>query len=619
MESMTDHVPESDRSPAESEASTGVSSAPSLDIGACVLIAAFAALASGVLEGIIFLLEHKVFGRPAYDSMHAIWLPSAFNILLFVPFGVAAWVVARVVPSRFRAWLVAFSLCCAAWFAVIGKFGELSHVAVALLTLGVSVQSARVLVRHLPGSLRAMRLATWALAALVLVTAVAVHPTRRWLESRALGSLPQARMAGSPNVVLIVMDTVRAKSLSVYGYPLATTPTLERLAGRGVVFDRAISTAPWTAPSHGSMFTGLYTDQLKVDWLVPLESTPRTLAEVLRDEGYATGGFVANVAQCTANLGFGRGFARYDDFHVLSPSQFLQASGFGRRAFLALRDLKVHRYAPDYRWDKPGSDVVDDFLEWQGEQKDRPYFAFLNFMDAHGPYRNGEQSYRGTRISDQAGRTDPYDQQRLLEARSWPMQQNYNARIAYVDAQIDRLLLELERRGTLENTVVVVTSDHGELFGEHGRWGHGFKAYTEVLHVPLLVVAPGRIPEGVRVADFVSLRDLPATIVEIVGVSANPFPGSSLSARWNATGGASSPVLVQFSETRLPGSKLPRPKTSSLVADGYQYIVTHNVKEELFEVANDPYSTADLVAAGQSGDVLARMRERLTQLLASPR
>src|SRR5262249_1413595 len=141
-------------------------------------------------------------------------------------------------------------------------------------------------------------------------TAVSVSPGRS-----SLGRRP-APPRGAKNVLLIVLDTVRAQSLSLYGYSRDTTPNLRRIAARGVRFDQALSTAPWTAPSHASMFTGRWPHELSIGWSRPLDATHPTLAEFLSARGYKTAGFVANTTYCSYETGLDRGFARYDDYDV---------------------------------------------------------------------------------------------------------------------------------------------------------------------------------------------------------------------------------------------------------------------------------------------------------------
>ena len=207
-----------------------------------------------------------------------------------------------------------------------------------------------------------------------------------------------------PNVLLLVMDTVRADRLSLHGYKRDTTPNLVRLARKGVRFDQARSTAPWTLPSHASMFTGRWPHQTGVSEDRPLDATHPTLAEFLSDRGYLTAGFVGNTYFCNSWFGLGRGFAHYEDFYdedlVISITETLRCSALGRCLLrIASLPLGVERRRKD------AAAVNHDFLDWLSEQdKERPFFAFLNFFDAHTPYLlpEGAEPRFGPSVQDPA-------------------------------------------------------------------------------------------------------------------------------------------------------------------------------------------------------------------------
>lgn len=591
-----------------------------------VTLTAFFALASGVFEGAKYATERFMLRRVVLDGAHAVWLPTVFNLVVLGAVSLGLFVFRRLLPTRARPNVAVYVPCFLAFVAVFGKFGWLHAVAVILLAAGVATHVTRWIVRHQARFLSVATPVTAGLGLTVIAAMLSVLLSRRVMERRAMAALPAAP-AGAPNVLLVVMDTVRAKNLSLYGYPVPTTPNLELYGRRGVVFDHAVATASWTGPSHASMFTGKYPHEMAVDWFVPLDGAQWTLAEALAEKGYATGGFVANVSQCNSNEGFDQGFVKYADFHLGSTMQTLQACSLGRRAVRAVFSAGRFKVSPEYRWDKPGSMVADDFLEWQAGLEARPFFAFLNFMDAHGPRREGQPEHRGVRPAGPVPEVDPLDPGRELSRKSWLWQINYNARIAYVDQQIGRILEELGRRSVLENTVVIVTSDHGELFGEHSRWSHGLDLYMEAIHVPLLVVFPRYVPAGVRVGEFVTLRDLPATVMSLVGAAVSPvFPGMSLARLWGAVGGAPtaspSPVLSEVSETGCgfcppdkPGE--PRPKRQSLIDSGLHYIVTGSKEELLFDLRRDPLERSSLTRSEERRGDLVEMRTKLRSALTS--
>ena len=206
----------------------------------------------------------------------------------------------------------------------------------------------------------------------------------------ALRALPAAP-AEAPSILLIILDTVRGENLSLYGYARPTSPALEKWAGRGVVFEHAIATAPWTLPSHGSLFTGLPSRQVGGSWVEPISDSAPTLAEVLRDRGWRTGGFAANLLYTSYEGGLSRGFLEYRDYPLnllqvllhtpIAQTIFVQSVSRARtlyalkQAALKLR-LSTDRFPADEYI--PASAITDGFLGWQERVGDAPFFAFLN-------------------------------------------------------------------------------------------------------------------------------------------------------------------------------------------------------------------------------------------------
>ena len=231
---------------------------------------------------------------------------------------------------------------------------------------------------------------------------------RAWSEHRALAALPPAP-PNARNVLLIVWDTVRASNLSLHGYARQTTPNLERLAGRGVRFDLAFSTAPWTLPSHASLFTGHWPHELGVGWKTPLRDDVPTLAEYLRARGYDTAGFAANLDYCIRETGLARGMSHYEDFPLDAFDAFTRYVALGHRlevsSWALVLDRLVERcfgrwydLAPRSREHiKKAEDIESAFLRWLTRQQNRrrPFFAFLNYNDAHSPYEVPDRSTAG--------------------------------------------------------------------------------------------------------------------------------------------------------------------------------------------------------------------------------
>ena len=350
-----------------------------------------------------------------------------------------------------------------------------------------------------------------------------------------------AAPSGSPNVLFIVLDTVRAESLSLYGYHRDTSPNLTKLAQRGVRFDRARTAAAWTLPSHASMFTGRWPYELSTRPDRPLDAAFPTLAEFLRDKGYDTAGFVGNTYFCNRWFGLDRGFLHYEDVAVCLV-EILRSSDMGRALISRIAPSIFTRDRPYAHFNRKDAETINhDVLAWlDGRPKGQPFFAFLNYYDAHDPYITAADAPRHFGLR-------PETAQEVAALRDWlhadktklPNRllqmaiDGYDDGIAYLDDQLGRLFAALESRGLLENTLIVITSDHGELHGEHNVYGHGSHLYRPAVEVPLLVVGPRRVPHGTTVAQPVSLRDLPSTVVDLLGFdSASPFPGRSLARCW---------------------------------------------------------------------------------------
>jgi arylsulfatase A-like enzyme len=402
--------------------------------------------------------------------------------------------------------------------------------------------------------------------------------------------------------------------MGTYGYPLATTPSIDRWASRGIVFDNAFAPAPWTLPSHASLFTGKWPHETGTGWSIPMPEGHLTLARRLGSLGYATGGFAANTVYASWLFGLQDGFSRYRDYHR-SPSEIIGASSLGRWVI-----VRWNRWRGDYVMVGRVSarEVNGSFDRWQrGVEAGRPWFAFINYFDAHDPY-DPEEPYRtmfpGTEEkwrSLAALRQRPPEELRALQAA-------YDGAIAALDEEVGRLLDDLERRGILQNTLVVITSDHGEEFGEHGITGHGASQYIPVLHVPLIVIAPDSTRAGARIHRFVSLRDVPATIEDLVTATARQLPGSSLRPLWS--GDTLAPVSPVFSDVQRLGTLPGRYPTSHhdiqslIVEDRWHLIRPEGGAPELYDLSTDSLEKHNLAGSATHADRLRTMIDSVTRL-----
>ena len=304
-----------------------------------LVLAVWCGLAAGLLEVATRILSRWIdpTNRLYQVSRHFVWLAPLVYLLLFLGMGLFFAAFTRLSPRR-GSWLskrLIVGLAFVPAFMVAGP--QIYTEAWVILGLGIAsrliplvdrdeIALRRWLLRSFPG-----------LVGAVLIAAGVVFGGDRLKEWREVGSpLPPA---GSPNVLLIVMDTVRADHLGHYGYYRATTPKLERLAKRGIHFDRVRATAPWTLASHASLFTGRLPHELGVEWLTPLSGKSLMLAEYLRSNGYATAGFAANTLFCSYDTGLDRGFTHYEDY-VLGPIDVFRTALVVNVAFKSLFGIR---------------------------------------------------------------------------------------------------------------------------------------------------------------------------------------------------------------------------------------------------------------------------------------
>lgn len=478
--------------------------------------------------------------------------------------------------------------------------------ATILLAGGLAMQVQRFSTRYPQAFHKLVSVTTPGLVVLIAVLAGLTLGHDALTRGNKALSIPQAP-ANSPNVLLIVLDTVRAKSMSVYGYGRRTTPKLEQWAKRGVVFDQAVSPAPFTLTSHASMFTGRYPQELSADWSVPLDRAFPTLAEVLYEHGYMTAGFVANTDSAGRQTGLDRGFILYKA-HRLKPNSLLKSNSLCRLIM-----------PPPLRISLDATRINAHFLEFLTQRKERPFFVFLNYMEAHAPY------WTEAPLDRPDAPYLPRDWKKLLK---WTFEsfknpgatglelarESYDACVSKLDRAVDDLLMELEKRGELARTIVIIVGDHGEQFGEHGLVQHADSLYRSVLHVPLMIFDPRRSAGGRRVHTLVSLRDLPATILELLGLPGTLIPGDSfaglITAQSAPASARSRPRFAFVSGFPIfpdwhPNSKGP---VRAVFVDGMHYIKSER-REELYDFENDPEEKLNLADYEASAPLMNHCRQ----------
>jgi arylsulfatase A-like enzyme len=354
------------------------------------------------------------------------------------------------------------------------------------------------------------------------------------------------------NVVLISVDTLRADHVGAYGYDRPVTPNIDALARRGVLFENAISQSSWTRPAHMSIFTGLYPREhgfVAIRDMRALEPGVPTIASVLGEHGWATAAYTGGI-NMSASFGFGNGFDVY------------RHNG---RSF---------------------RDNFEDARFWLDRNQQKKFFVFFHGYDAHTPYRGDTIDRRALGL----GRTPRVSLKQACQKRrpSKKMTEHvneYDAAVRRADRYVGKFLAELEQRGLMDRTIVVLLSDHGEEFLEHGRCFHIATLHREVLHVPLVVAAPGYSPR--RVPELVPASvSIAATVMDMVGIPSHPFPGPSLAGAAAGHGAEAADVFSETEKARPNGGDGP---VRSLTRESTKVIAfAATGKAALYDVRRDP-------------------------------
>lgn len=449
-----------------------------------------------------------------------------------------------------------------------------------------------------------------------------------------------------PNVILIVMDAVRADHLSCYGYHRKTSPNIDNLAKKGVLFERAFSTAEWSYPSHASIFTGKYPSRHKTlgkDIYLHKENT--TIAEILSRNRYLTIGVSGNDLLSPIN-GFSRGFQKYVVFDIRheirsffrfvkqSPKDFARTLVYGFDGYTYRNIEKIKGFLKNCK---------------------KPFFLFTNIYNAHAPYNpprpfkkhfcdnlnrpplsimepisrmmhghSGEKMpgfdiRKLNLIASDHGQYSFMAKELQVSEEEWEVVKSwYDGGILYLDYRIGELVKFLQHQGIFENTLLIITADHGENFGEHGLASHQFCLYDSLIHVPLIMVYPKAIPRGKKISSLVSLIDIFPTILDLLNIKGHrhdiqgkslfPFEDRKIhdfvcaecgeSVRSRLTGSTLRSRLKQYDK----GYKCLR-------TESYKYIISADQKEQLYDIRKDPLEEKNI--AGKYPDKTKYFKKQL--------
>jgi arylsulfatase A-like enzyme len=400
------------------------------------------------------------------------------------------------------------------------------------------------------------------------------------------------------------MDTTRADHLSAYGYAQPTTPYLEAFAKRAILFERAYSTSSWTVPSHASLFTGLFSISHEATQESRyLASEFETIAELLSEAGYATVAF-SNNSLVGTHTNLLQGFA---EIHELWRDKAIQSTG----------------------------EINATIRDWaKGHDHRQPFFLFINYINPHWNYdapRILQDKFADPSLPAKARRqanfrtVDWYAKRPAYPKEALELRiALYDAEVAYVDEAVGELLATLSDLSLFENSLIVITADHGEALGENGHQGHTFTLYDTVVRIPMLIRPPGGAGAGTRRSNPVQLTDVFSTIAAAAGVK----PTSSLVAGrdlFNRSLPMDHPILAEYyypdqylaffpKRTRSTGSLAPYARRiRSILVNRHKFIWGSDGRHELYDTASDPGEKRNLI--DEEPEVAKQLATRLDGLI----
>jgi arylsulfatase A-like enzyme len=567
-----------------------------VDRSRALVIAAWTAVITGFIEGWVWVATRS---NPLLNAAHklsvdALWVAPLLNLICFLALGavlmpLVGWADKKLPAGSTPALFGLFSFL--GLYLAISAPQVIQNYGVAAVALGLAVSVSRFAAPQQERVTAWLRGRAWVVPAVI---ALAFLGARGWeyageaWRARSLPAPPQ----NAPNVLIVLLDTVRADRFAPHR-AASLTPYLDRIGGRGVRFDNAWSTTSWSLPSQVSVLTGRYPHEHESDWpAARMAARFPSLAEVFARLGYATGAFSSNSAWTTPEY-MGRGFLR---FRVYIFEDLLRRTALGRKFDKLSEKVGLHSSGRG----KPAAQLNREFAQFLEDYSGRPFFAYLCYMDVNREMHDS----------------------RLNQHK--PMAQvveDYDAALARLDQRVGEMLDDLARRGLLEKTIVIITSDHGESFGagyegDHDPAGHQSSLYREQSAVPLWVVYPPKVPAGRATLRTVSIRQLPATIAELLEWKDSPFIGESLSAGWRQPEPAASEQPHVFAELRhLDGQVIHE----SVIFGQWQYIrAPRNSRvirqgEELFDNAADPKQKRNLASAPDSAVLVEGLRAKVAE------
>lgn len=431
--------------------------------------------------------------------------------------------------------------------------------------------------------------------------------------------------------MLISIDTLRADHLSCYGYHKMTTPNLDRIGDEGVVFENAYSTAAWTPPAHASMLTGLYPSSHGVVDNNRLSKTIPTLAEVLLKSGYKTAGFVNN-SQVGELVGFERGHETFVEVWKGTSGMSIARRGMNYlvRNSMELMGINDH-----------GAERTNQLAQrWIRENKGNPFYMFIHYIEPHNPINAPhpfKNKYWDNKNNQNIDKEKLYlvahnplicftNHIRLNEDEIIALKALYDGEVSYLDHKIGELIEFLKRNHTYDQTLIIITADHGEHFGEHGLYSHVASLYEPILHIPLIIKYPEWIDKRARISELAQLIDIYPTVVEALDLDQRFLKGVQGTSLFetNKTAKYHDCIIAEW-EGRIPDFVLKRMKHSdgdpivdkfrepmAMIREGhYKYILNSKGRDELYDLDNDKREVNNI--SEKKNEIRKRLREELTQ------
>ena len=487
---------------------------------------------------------------------------------------------------------------------------------------------------------RRVRDAGGILLVLMLVAFVAISFTGPYgfdNKTVASASSDSGSSEGKPNILWIVMDTVRADHLSCYGYDRNTTPNIDKIASEGILYENAIANGPWTLPSHASMFTGMIPSKHGADaehyWL---ENKFETIAEVLSSNGYETFEYSNNMwVGPRTNMQQGFDTILVNNGGIRLPT--MSSPRFELPDYLMISRAKQYIENEILLMDDGAQKTNGVVTKWiaDAHQADMPFFVFINYMEAHSPFHPPEEyaaPYLGEGVSFTEAMKVPRPVWQYI-AGSYNMREHdfevlralYDGEISYLDFRIGQLLDYVRDLGILDSTIVIITSDHGENIGDHQLLDHQLCVYDTLIHVPLIIRYPGLAEAGLRVDEQVQLTDIFPTILDIVGINLSSeaqlqghslvkdveHPESEFAISENRVT-YEALHLIHDAKINAEVSKYAR-RLKTIRTEEFKYIWSSDGMDELYNIREDPEELNNLieVEAEKAAELKARLKEYL--------